>query len=451
MTQLNNRERNLKIREYLLQNPIEKGTNHCYKEVCDKFGVNKDVIKGILRDRSSSKCEDKPKYVAENISTDAPSESVKTEIQHNYSTDSIAINATRYSEIQSIEDFVKDNNIDLTKYDITSAKNSTWNNGKNQLYAVSLKLEPKNDIKVENNLDNYFESVKKLITEKKQLPKSNSVYVLDNYSNKKSLFIYLSDSHVGALTESDSLYENYYTADVFKSRIDKLFEEVCVLKNTHGKFDNIFVLNLGDCIDGFNAQTTRGGHTLPQNLSNKQQFEVYTNTIIRFFDKLFESNLANNLKFYSVGDSNHAGDLEYVLNRTIEIYLNATYPNIETKVFDKFLGHFQYGENTIILTHGKDGKNMKFGLPLQLTDKAEMGINDYIFMNDIRSKSITVVKGDLHQSAVQYGKRFKYKNVMSMYGASAWISANYGSSSSGIDMEVISEDGNSSMNYVIRF
>lgn len=72
-------------------------------------------------------------------------------------------------------------------------------------------------------------------------------------------------------------------------------------------------------------------------------------------------------------------------------------------------------------------------------------------MNDIRSKYITLVKGDLHQSAVQYGKRFKYKNVMSLYGGSAWVAINYGSTSSGIDMEILSEDGSSSMNYVLRF
>lgn len=440
-------ERNAQIREFLSYNPIQKGEKNCYKNVCDKFDVNKDVVKGILRDRPSTKSPESP--TSEKFPT--PSEGIKTEIQTNYTTDTISINATRDCEIKSVEDFVKENNIDLTKYQIVSVKNSTWNNGKNQLYAVSLKLEPKNDTKVENNLDNYFESVKNLTYHKKELTKTRTAYVLDNYANKKSLFIYISDTHVGAMTETDSLYENYYSDTVFKSRMDKLFEEVATLQATHGKFENIFVLNLGDSIDGMNAQTSRGGHTLPQNLSNKEQFEVYTQTIIKLFDKLFEANLANNLKFYSVGESNHAGSLEYVLNRTIEIYLNATYPNIETKVFDKFLGHFEYGENTFILTHGKDSKNLKFGLPLILTEKAESLINDYIFMNNIRTKFITLVKGDLHQSSVQYGKRFKYKNVMSVYGGSAWVSVNYGSTNSGVDIEVVSEDGHRSLNYVLRF
>lgn len=437
------KERNSEIREFLNQNPIVKGTKDCYKEVCDKFCVNKDVIKGILRDRNP--------VIKLNIPIIIHEKNVKTEIQKNLSNDTISIEATRYNEIKSIEDFVKENNIDLTKYDIVSSKNSTWNNGKNQLYAVSLKLEPKNVQSVENNLDHYFTSISNLAYNKTKLPKTSSTFVLDNYSNKKSLFIYLSDTHVGAMTETDSLYENYYSGEVFKNRIDKIFQEVQLINKSHGKFDNIFVLNLGDSIDGLNGQTSRGGHTLPQNLSNKEQFEVYTQTIINLFDNLFNANLANNLKFYSVGESNHAGSLEYVLNRTIEIYLNATYPNIETKVFDKFLGHFEYGANTFILTHGKDSKNLKFGLPLVLDGKVENQINDYIYQNDIRSKFITLVKGDLHQSAVQYGKRFKYKNVMSLYGGSAWVHTNYGSTKSGIDMEVISEDGTSSMNYVKIF
>jgi hypothetical protein len=253
------------------------------------------------------------------------------------------------------------------------------------------------------------------------------------------------------MTETDSLYENTYNADVFKSRIKTLFREIVKLKITHGKFEKLYIVNLGDCIDGMNNTTARGGHHLPQNLSNKQQFDVYISTMCELFDTLFVSDLAEQLQFVSVGDSNHAGDLESILNKTIEIYLNAKYPQIVTKVFDKFIDHVFYRDNCMIFTHGKDGTNMKFGYPLILDDKTNLKINEYIFERNIQSSAIHFIKGDLHQSATQDGKRFRYKNVKSLYGSSKYIHTNYGNTKSGVDWDIISADGKSVTSSCLHF
>jgi hypothetical protein len=442
---LKKKERNDLIREYLKSNPIHKGEVNCYTEVCNKFAVNKDVVKGIIRHDNYPDV-----YIDTPLKSDIPQNNVKTEIQQNYENDTIQLNATRDYDIKSIDDFVKENGIDLNKYKIVSAKNSTWNNGKQQLYSVSLKLEPRNTQSVENNYDNYFNSVKNLIQKsvtKKELYSTDDVKI----TNEKALFVYISDTHVGAMTETDSLYENTYNADVFKSRINTLFYEIVKLKLTHGKFEKLYIVNLGDCIDGMNNTTSRGGHHLPQNLSNKQQFDVYISTMCELFDALFVSDLAEQLQFISVGDSNHAGDLESILNKTIEIYLNAKYPQIETKVFDKFIDHVFYRDNCMIFTHGKDGTNMKSGYPLVLNDATENKINEYIFERQINSKNIHFVKGDLHQSATQEGKRFRYKNVKSLYGSSKYIHTNYGNTKSATEIEVISADGNSVMSYCVNY
>jgi hypothetical protein len=42
-------ERNVEILNFIKEHPINLGTPNCYKEVCDKFFVNTDVIRGILR------------------------------------------------------------------------------------------------------------------------------------------------------------------------------------------------------------------------------------------------------------------------------------------------------------------------------------------------------------------------------------------------------------------
>ena len=50
----------------------------------------------------------------------------------------------------------------------------------------------------------------------------------------------------------------------------------------------IIVCNLGDSLDGMNQQTTRGGHLLPQNLNNKDQYKVFFSVMMDLFKNLSE-------------------------------------------------------------------------------------------------------------------------------------------------------------------
>lgn len=126
----------------------------------------------------------------------------------------------------------------------------------------------------------------------------------------------------------------------------------------------------------------------------------------------------------------------YCANRAFEIYLNAKYPFIETKITKKFVDHFQYGKHTFMYCHGKDHEDMKNGLPLTLDFRTENFINDYIDAKELKG-FLHFVKGDLHQSAEQYAHKFRYKNVLSLYGASKYIMNNYGNSMAGINYEII--------------
>ena len=57
---------------------------------------------------------------------------------------------------------------------------------------------------------------------------------------------------------------------------------------------------MGDNLDGFNAQTTRGGHALPQNMTDEESFDTYVNVHKIFFDSLVENNMASEYKAYFV-------------------------------------------------------------------------------------------------------------------------------------------------------
>ena len=78
-------------------------------------------------------------------------------------------------------------------------------------------------------------------------------------------------------------------------------------------------------------------------------------------------------------------------------------------------------------------------LPLVLNDKIENQINEFIEYNEISNKYKThFIKGDLHQSATTFGKRFRYKSVGSFFGSSEWIHKNFGNTKATLDYDIIS-------------
>jgi hypothetical protein len=256
----------------------------------------------------------------------------------------------------------------------------------------------------------------------------------------RALIVYLSDMHVGAETKKDSLYNNHYDKEEFNNRLRKTVSEIVNQYETFGRFDRIIICNLGDSLDGYNGGTTRGGHGLPQNMDNKGQYNTFVNGMITLFETLYDLDMANAIDYNCVGDANHDGDFGYVANRTLEVYFNVKYPEMKVNIFEKYIENFEYGSHTFILLHGKDKEDNKNGLPLDLNDKVETYFNDYIHNASINSKYIHVVSGDLHQTSVNYAKRFRWKKVSSLYGCSKWIQTNFGNSKAAVDFEIVNKD-----------
>jgi hypothetical protein len=218
-----------------------------------------------------------------------------------------------------------------------------------------------------------------------------------------------------------------------------LLHEIIYQQQVFGRFEDIYVIDLGDKMDGLNAQTTRGGHRLPQNMTNRQAFETAVRVDKEFFDKLIQADLANKYHLYQNSNSNHGGDFDYMVNRALEIYINTQYPNVETRILEKFIEHMFYGNHCLLLTHGKDDEDMKHGLPLHLNDKTENYFRKYLMYHKIDPEDyrISIVKGDLHQSSSQETYGFRYRNVLSLFGGSKWIATNFGPNAGGCSFEII--------------
>jgi len=273
-------------------------------------------------------------------------------------------------------------------------------------------------------------------------------FVMSNINAKANeplaLNIWIADEHIGADTK-DGLFANEYDEKELTKRFTKITDHITYLASIYGQFDTINIGVLGDTFDGWNGQTTRGGHKLPQSLNNRKAFDTFLRVYLQFLDTLLQIRHAANYNFYMVANSNHGGDFDYLGYKTLELYMNKLYPDVNVIIYEKFLNHFHYGVHTFIITHGKDQENRKFGLPLYMNEPTKNFLNDYKELHDMKSH-IHLIKGDLHRSNSDYDRlcssnsSFSYHNVASMFGASKWIMENYGATMPMCDYNIVAKN-----------
>lgn len=268
------------------------------------------------------------------------------------------------------------------------------------------------------------------------------------HSKARALVIHLSDMHVGASVSDESIYDNEYDMDIVISRMNKIIDMVRREAAIYGKFSCIVINNLGDSLDGFNEQTVRGGHMLPQNMTNKEQLKSFIGAVSYLVYSINDLGLCDSILYYAVGDSNHDGDFGYAANCALCAILNSRFENVHATVYSKFIDGYTIGTHSYILCHGKDSSDMKKGMPLVLDYKTENLINEYITSNKLNLQNkelqlnnasrIHFIKGDLHNSATTYGKQFRYKSVGSFFGSSKWVHSNFGNTKACVDYDIIS-------------
>lgn len=245
---------------------------------------------------------------------------------------------------------------------------------------------------------------------------------------------YLADEHIGAEV-SGGLYENEYNLKVVEQRLEKIFNTICEHAVAFNGFKKLIIANLGDSVDGFNGFTTRGGHPLPQNMTNKEVFNGYLDVHSKFLLGLINAGIAENIYYIAVSDSNHGGDFEYICHKSLENLLSNT--NIKFHIIEKFIGHVIIDNRCFCFTHGKDSSERKRNFPLNLTPDIESFIKQYIDINDLGKYEVSLIKGDLHQSNSYRSKFFRYRNTSSIFGSSKWCMANYGYTQPACDYDLI--------------
>ena len=243
------------------------------------------------------------------------------------------------------------------------------------------------------------------------------------------------DVHIGMDAHGNgmSLYPMDWNEETLMSRIDIMVN--FVLEN---KSSNILVIDeLGDFMDGWNGETTRGGHKLPQNMSNQEAFDVGLRAKLRLVDAL--SNHYKYVTCNNICNDNHAGSFGYVVNSAFKSVVDCKYDNVSINNYNKFISHYVMGDHCFIITHGKDDKNLKFGFKPMLDPRTSEKISQYIRHNNLLNecKYIEFSKGDSHQCLFDMctSDEFDYFNFPAFSPSSQWVQTNFKKGRSGFVMQ----------------
>lgn len=255
----------------------------------------------------------------------------------------------------------------------------------------------------------------------------------------QSINLYLSDIHLGACVETGALYQENveYGFEEAKRRLSEVLNRL----STFDCFDIINVVLLGDNVDcpGIFGKTARLDHDMPENMDPREQANKFISLILWFITSLVDKNreFCSKINVYSIPNGNHGGNFEYMCNKALLASINVLFPNIKTVMWEQFYGVFEQNGHTFVATHGKDARFCKKGLPLNLDEKSKVLIYEWLDSNGINGDNIHIIKGDLHSNNLNSCKRFTYRNVLSLFGASDYSNYNFSRSSYGLSYDLL--------------
>jgi len=199
-----------------------------------------------------------------------------------------------------------------------------------------------------------------------------------------------------------------------------------ILRNQTGL--TLIIDELGDFMDGWDAQTVRKGHHLPQCMTNEEAFDLgleFKITMIQKLAPFYDTIICNN-----VCEDNHAGAFGYVVNKAFKRFIEMQYPEKVT-VFNRreFITHYEIANHTFVLCHGKDSSHLKFGFKPHLDPKQSEKIDQYIKHHGLygAGNRIEFSKGDSHQLLFDMASSddFEYMNYPALCPASDWVQVNF--------------------------
>jgi hypothetical protein len=251
------------------------------------------------------------------------------------------------------------------------------------------------------------------------------------------------DTHIGMDVngkDGDSLYDGKWDKEEVLNRLSTMVSHV----KEHQKSSTLVIDDLGDFLDGLGGQTTRKGHELPQNMNDKEAFDLALEFKIRLVDSLvydYEEIICNNIT-----NDNHSGVFSYFVSSAVKQILEAKYPGkVHVNSVKKFMHHYSVGNHTFVISHGKDIGEQKFGFKPKLDAVQSEKIDQYLKENKLYNGNfIEFSKGDSHQAIYDdtTSNDFSYYNYPAFSPPSNWVKTNFKNSKSGFNFFNIDKNSN---------
>lgn len=346
---------------------------------------------------------------------------------------------------------------------------SAWNKEKNRFYTIdeycdtygldkntvkSSKLVTHNSSHMVYNISFFTDDEEAVIDVNNHLDEIISKYInptpidfkfekKDEKSNEWFDRLVYTDTHIGMDVNGkagDTMYESKWDKEELNTRLKKMIEHV--LK--YQKSDTLVIDDLGDFLDGMGGQTTRRGHELPQNMNDREVFDLglsfkvsMIDSLIPYYDKIICNDITND---------NHSGFFAYFVSSSFEKIMKERYPNnVEVITRTKFMEHYSIGNHTFVICHGKDIGEQKFGLKPKLDAIQSEKIDQYCKENKLYNGNfIEFSKGDSHQAIYDdtTSNDFQYYNYPAFSPPSNWVKLNFKNSKSGFRFYNIERDNN---------
>jgi hypothetical protein len=277
-------------------------------------------------------------------------------------------------------------------------------------------IEPQTEVELEKEID--FTNIFKDLVKPIKLPKISSKLDLSIFDR-----LVYTDVHIGMEVNQNgySLYDGAWN----EAEVDKRLEIMVAQTLINKQSDTLIIHELGDFMDGYDAVTTRGGHSLPQNMDNQKAFDVGLSFKIHLIDALIP--YYNKIECINICNDNHAGSFGYIVNSAFKSYIELKYENVKVVNQRKFIDHYIVENRCFILTHGKDDKNMKFGFKPHLDAVQIEKIKNYIDEYKLHNYKIEFSKGDSHQLLLDFtsSSAFEYQNFGAFSPPSDWVKTNF--------------------------
>lgn len=240
--------------------------------------------------------------------------------------------------------------------------------------------------------------------------------------------------------DGDSLYDGKWDKEEVLSRLDKMVKHVFNYCSS-----NVLIIDdLGDFLDGLGGNTTRKGHELPQNMNDKEAFDLALEFKIHLVDSLMSN--YNSIICNNITNDNHSGVFSYFVSQASKKILEAKYPSkVHVNSVKKFMHHYSVGNHTFVISHGKDIGEQKFGFKPKLDAIQAEKIDQYCKEHRLYNGNyIEFSKGDSHQAIYDdtTSNDFSYYNYPAFSPPSNWVKTNFKNSKSGFNLFNISKKSN---------